>query len=353
MRDRITQSYNHYPSLQDSVRAAHEALEKGGSVKLGRRGDLVMTGGTFRGRVVRYFKIRFFQDTVRRQNHAVIAALNNKVCMEFGTERQLKIKATVTSTESYKRFLKSIIHAVSDLRAATEYAPADSIEEEIRNAVKFGFAGSIAAQKSGQGAPGSPIGATVTAKEQLFWYNRTMHELFDRYPELRDLPAITSLDLDVPVKNEGPACYLKSSQTMMLYSHPVPKVSKEMLLSHESGYLTPKQDFSGLIHHEYAHHLSRRVVPEKQWIPKLLDALKSGGMTKARIKRVGGKPTFDQQTAARIATSVSEYAAVDTLECAAEILSWYMNPEYGKSVKRMPEHLENWVRECFPMLTTD
>ncbi len=50
---------------------------------------------------------------------------------------------------------------------------------------------------------------------------------------------------------------------------------------------------------------------------------------------------------------VSQYAANNIYEFAAEVLSWYMNPEYGKSVPAMPDYLENWVRECFPMLDTE
>ena len=116
------------------------------------------------------------------------------------------------------------------------------------------------------------------------------------------------------------------------------------------GYLTPKQDFSGFIHHEYAHHLINRIVPEKQWVPKLVEALKLGGLSNASIRFVDGVPQFAQETADRIAKSVSGYAAKNARECAAEVLSWYMNPEYGKSVAPMPGYLEHWVRECFPML---
>ena len=74
---------------------------------------------------------------------------------------------------------------------------------------------------------------------------------------------------------------------------------------------------------------------------------------KAKIKKnAGSRMTFDQQTTEKIANSVSTYAATNVNEFAAEVLSWYMNPEYGKSAATMPDFLENWIRECFPMLET-
>ena len=175
MPNRVTDINN--LSLQHSVSVAHQALEKGGSVKVGRKGNLEVTGGTFFGRVVRYLKIRLFPDKVRQQNHAVIAALNKTISKEFGTDHQLNIGTVISSAESKQRFLKSIINSVSDIRAGSEYTPAQSTEGEVRNTFKFGFAGNIRAQKSRQGQSRSSRGETVTAREQLFWYNRTMGDL--------------------------------------------------------------------------------------------------------------------------------------------------------------------------------
>ena len=351
MPNRVTDINN--LSLQHSVSVAHQALEKGGSVKVGRKGNLEVTGGTFFGRVVRYLKIRLFPDKVRQQNHAVIAALNKTISKEFGTDRQLNIGTVISSAESKQRFLKSIINSVSDIRAGSEYTPAQSTEGEVRNTFKFGFAGNIRAQKSRQGQSRSSRGETVTAREQLFWYNRTMGDLHNRFPKLRNTPAIKTFKLDMPSRDkEVFASYERRNRSMELASFPLKKASKLALRNSQSGYLTPKQDFSGLIHHEYAHHLSLLVVPEKLWIPKLVEALKAGGMSHTRIKNVGGKPAFNKETAEKIVKTVGKYAATDAHEFAAEIISWYMNPEYGKSVATMPDYLENWVKECFPMLDT-
>ena len=341
-------------SLQHSVSIAHKALEKGGSVKMSKKGALEVTGGTFFGKIVRYFKIRIFPDKVRQQNHAVIAALNNTISKEFRTDHRLDIETVLSTAETNRQFLKSIINSVSDIRAGSKYEPAKSTAGEVRNALKFGFAGNVTAKKSKQAQPAASQGETLTARAQLFWYNRTMNDLYNRFPKLRNLPAITTLKLDTkPTLKDAVAAYESRTRSMELASHKVKQVSRMTLENVKSGYLTPKQDYGGMIHHEYAHHLSNRIVPEKVWVPKLVEALKAGGITHARVKSDFGDPVFDRRTADTIAAAIGRYAATDARECAAEILSWYMNPEYGKSVAPMPDYLEHWVRECFPMLNTN
>ena len=352
MPDRVSLSKN--LPLQHSVSVAHKALEKGGSVKVGKGGALEVTGGTFLGRIVRYLQDRIFPDKVRQRNHAVIAALNKTIGKEFGTEHRLKIQTVLSNADSNRQFLKSIISSVSDIRAGAAYRPAKSTAGEVRNALKFGFAGNITARKSKQAQPAASEGETLTARTQLFWYNSTMNDLHNRFPKLRDVPAITTLKLDTrPSDEDAIATYVWPARSMELASYGVKQASRMALVNVKSGYLTPKQDYSGFIHHEYAHHLSNKIVPEKVWVPKLVEALKAGGMRHARIIYAGGKPGFDRETAGKLAGSVSEYAAENALECAAEILSWYMNPEYGKSVDRMPDYLEHWVTECFPMLSNE
>ena len=338
-------------SLQHSVSVAHKALEKGGSVKLDRKGALEVTGGTFLGRIVRYFKSRIFPDKIRQQNHAVIAALNETINKEFGTGHRLKIQTVLSNAESNRHFLRSFIDTVSNIRAGAEYKPAKSTAGEVRNARRFGFAANVTAKKSKQAQPAASAGETLTARAQLFWYNRTMNDLYIRFPKLRNLPAITTLKLDTkPTVKDAVAAYEPRTRSMELASHKLKQVSRMTLENVKSGYLTPKQDYGGMIHHEYAHHLSNRIVPEKVWVPKLVDALKAGGIAHARVKSSFGDPLFDKRTADAVARSIGKYAATDARECAAEILSWYMNPEYGKSVAPMPGYLENWVNECFPML---
>ena len=144
------------PVLQHSVNAAHKAIVKGGSVKVGKRGDLEVMGTTFVGRTVRHLKIRIFPDKVCQQNHVVIAALNRKIQEEFGPDHQLNIKATVTSAASHRRFLQSIINSVGDIRGNSGYAAIDSTRDEAQNTLKHGFASKVTAQKlrRGQGSPG-------------------------------------------------------------------------------------------------------------------------------------------------------------------------------------------------------
>lgn len=341
------------PALQHSVNAAHKAIVKGGSVKVGKTGNLEVTGKTFIGRAIRHLKIRLFPDKVCQQNHVVIAALNRKIWEDFGPDHQLNIKATVTSAASHRRFLQSIINSVSNIRADSGYAAANSTRDEALNTLKHGFASKITAQKLRQEQPGPPGVETENSRLQLFLYNQAMDDLFHRYPKLRYIPAIKILKLDKPYKDTLMAQYYRYNSSIYLGSTPLDKASREVRQISLAGNLTPKQDFSGIIHHEYAHHLSLHVVPRKRWLPGLVDALREGGM-KTHIKRnIFGPETFDQHTAGRIANSVSKYAATDVDEFAAEVLSWYMNPEYGKTVAPMPDFLENWVRECFPMLSTE
>lgn len=339
--------------MQHSVNAAHKALAEGGSVKVGKKGNLEVTGRTFVGRTVRHLKIRVFPDKVCQQNHVVIAALNRMIQEDFGPDHQLDIKATVTSAASHRRFLQSIINSVSDIRADTGYAAANSTGDEALNTLKHGFASSITAQKLGGGQPGSPAVETENSRSQLFFYNRTMDDLFHRFPKLRYIPVIKTLKLDKPYRDTLQGQYNRNNRSIYLGSMPVKKASREARQLSLTGKVTPRQNFSGLLYHEYAHHLSLHVVPKKRWLPKLVEAARVGG-TKISIKRnIFGPETFDQQTTRIIASSVSSYATTNVEEFAAEVLSWYMNPEYGNSVARMPDFLENWVRDCFPMLDTE
>ena len=306
---------------------------------------------------------------VRRQNHAVVAVLNDQISREFGTDHRLNIRTVLCGADTNERFLQSIIDSVSDIRSRTEYTPATDTGAEVRNTLRFGFAGKVTAQpaihtpqaaalESEQGQLASSAGETNLSREQLFWYNRTMNDLYNRFPKLRDIPAISSLDLDSfiekPNKNQSTfGIYHYENRSLELAPFDMSYEAWKILMAANIGYLTPKQDFSGFIHHEYAHYLSNLIVPEKQWVPKLVEALKLGGLSNASIRFVDGVPEFAQETADRIAKSVSGYAAKNAREFAAEVLSWYMNPEYGKSVAPMPGYLERWVRGCFPMLDTD
>ena len=357
--------------LQDSVRAAHEALETGRTVSVGSQGNLEVTditeagGGTFFGKAVRYVKNCFSPYRARRQNHAVIAVLNEQISREFGPDHRLNIRTVLRRADTNERFLQSIISNVGKVRAGTEYTPATDTRDEIRNTLRYGFAGKVTGlrpactlqeallrEQQGQSLPAA--GETGTARAQLFWYNRTMNDLFTRFPKLRDISAISSLDLDAVLKCATIfAAYDRATHGMKFAPVDIEEKSREVVSCCIAGQTTPKQDFSGYIHHEYAHHLSVGVVPEKVWIPELVDALKAGGISNVSITNVSGKPKFDPDTAEKIANSISKYAAINARECAAEIISWYMNPEYGNSVGRMPDYLEHWVTECFPMLNND
>ena len=359
---RITLSKN--PSLQESVSAAHEALETGRTVRVGAQGNLEVAdiiqarGGTFFGRPVRYLKNCFTPDRVRRHNHAVFAALNEQISREFGTHQRLNIRTVLRRANTNERFLQSIIDSVSTIRTRTRYRPACDLDEEARNTLRFGYADKITAPTSAQGQTASSAGVPITAREQLFWYNRTMSDLYDRFPKLRDVPAISSLDLNAFSGNPAgyqstPLRYGRALDNLEFSPFHRDSLSLALVVNVNAGLLTPKQDCSGLIHHEYSHHLSIRIVPDQVWVPKLVEALKRGGIANARISFVNGKPSFHRDTAIKVAGIAGVYASTDPHECAAEILSWYMNPEYGKSVVRMPDYLEHWVTECFPMLDND
>lgn len=230
-------------SLPHLVSVAHKALEKGGSVKVGKKGVLEVTGGTFFEKIVRYFKRRIFPDMIRQQKHAVIAASNETVSKEFGTDHGLKIQTVLSKAESSRHLLTSFIHTVSDIRACAEYTPAKCTAGEVRNAQKFGFAGNVTAKKSEQVQPAASQGETLTPRAQLFRYNRIMNDLFNRFPKLRDVPAITTLRLDtMPVAKDAVASYQPHTRAMQLASYSVRQASRMALASAKSGFLTPKQD---------------------------------------------------------------------------------------------------------------
>ena len=345
------------PSLQDSVSAAHEALETGRTLSVGNQGNLEVTditearGGTFFGRAVRYLKNRFSPYRVRRRNHAVIAVLNEQISREFGPDHRLNIRTVLRRADTNERFLQSIIDSVGNLRSGSEYTRAESPGKAVRNTLKFGFAGEVTAPYE---QTGQTEGVTQTAGEQLFWYNRTMNDLFNRFPKLRNLPAITTLRLDMPNEPETyVAHYHIEDNSIYLASIDMKLASQRAWRDTGDGYLTPKLDYGGYIHHEYAHNLSLKIVPEKVWLPKLVEALKAGGLPHARTSPAGKQQIFDEETAREITILVSRYAATNTHECAAEILAWYMNPHYDNWARRFPAYLEHWVRECFPMLNND
>lgn len=359
--------------LQSSIAAAHEALQKNAALKVDASGDLKVTGETFFGRSVRYLKTLLIPGEARKQNLAVIAAFNQRIGQTFGENHQLNVDKALENAKSHKHLLQSVINHVSDLRAGNGYAPAPNARGEVNNTLKFGFAGKVIVQRAnsaqssakscGEKPPGEkpcgekPSGETEITKnsnQQLYWYNRTMADLHGRFPKLRNVPPVEVLQLDVRknMSDKTLAEYNYAEKAMRISRHSTRQMDK---VAHSGkGFLTPKQDASGFIHHEYGHHLSMRVVPERVWAPKLVDALRKNGMPRARIEGNWGEiRQFDKDTAGKIAESIGKYSATSVLEFAAEALSWYMNPEYGESVEPMPEHLENWVKDCFPMLRRD
>ena len=134
MPTRISASID--PSLQDSIKAAREALETGRTVRVGLQGNLEVTditqvrGGSFFSKAVRYLKQCVFPDRVRQQNHAVIAALNGQISREFGQDHRLNIRTVLRRADTNDRFLQSIIDSASNIRAGTEYKPAVNIDDE-------------------------------------------------------------------------------------------------------------------------------------------------------------------------------------------------------------------------------
>ena len=316
------------PSLQDSVTAAHEALETGRTVSVGSQGNLEVTditetrGGTFAGRDVRYLKNSFSPYRERRRNHEVIAALNEQISREFGPDHRLNIRTVLSSADTNERFLQSIIDSVSNLRAGSEYTRAESPEEAARNTLKFGFAGEVTAAsvipcRARQESQVSdeekalPFGVTETAREQLFWYNRAMNDIFTRFPKLRNLPAITTLRLDTPNdRGADLARYHIEDASISLASIDMKGASRRVFRDTADGFLTPKLNYAGYILHEYAHHLSNKIVPQQVWVPKLVEALKAGGWPHARTIPAGERQIFDEETAKGIAFIVSRYAAI-------------------------------------------
>ena len=117
-----------------------------------------------------------------------------------------------------------------------------------------------------------------------------------------------------------------------------------------------EQGFSGVLVHEYGHHLSNRVVPRSTWKPKLEAMLRANGLLHG--PRGAHLPhANDHDFAAFVGKQVRElgigiYAGTDEYEFVAEAIAWRMHPDYGRTedVPRMPPILENWVHECFPFL---
>ena len=342
---------------------AHYALEVEKTLSVDDQGRVILAdteevlarAGRFHRWAVCCLKNCFTRYRRRRRQHEVIAALNEQISREFGRDHRLNIRTVLEQANTSERFLQSIIDSVSNLRAGSEYTPAETPEEEARNTLKFGLASEVTAPYE------ETEGVTQIAREQLPWYNRTMNDLFTRFPKLRNLPAVSALRLSMPDgADRDLAHYHREDKSIYLYRVDMKKFARACYNDSCTHFSTPRLSADGYVHHEYAHYLSIAIVSDRVWLPKLLEALRAEifpracTITYARATSFTGRYTvFDKETTREIAASIGTYASTDTLECAAEVLCWYMQPEYGEVLPRMPDRLEHWVTECFPMLTNE
>ena len=121
------------------------------------------------------------------------------------------------------------------------------------------------------------------------------------------------------------------------------------------GWIAPKAPgIAGAISHEYGHHLSFVDAP-RPWYPELTAALKRNGVSVASRGKLPSDAEFSKALQGHLARlGVGRYAGVNPREFQAEVLAWYMSPAYGQPGEpRMPEFLEDWVRDCFPFLARD
>ena len=240
-----------------------------------------------------------------------------------------------------------ILATARGIRAATGYRPGQTLDDEIREAKRLGFASRVV-RAQGPGAI-----ADADFKEIVGKFNQTMCDLHRRFPGLRRVPPPALLQREA-VDESAYALYSRSEQSIRFRNVSDDEWKVVLARGIAIGWMTRKAPgMAGGIAHEYAHHLSE-MKTSRPWYPALVEVLKRNGVVFESTSPEPRNAEFSKAVKKHLAAmGVGRYAGVSPREFQAEILAWYMSPSYGEpSEAKMPDYLENWVRECFPFLST-
>ena len=232
-----------------------------------------------------------------------------------------------------------------------------ALETEIQWAILNGYAKGIIDKDH-------PM-CTHPASDYGFWqivlgFNSVMSDFHARFPALAEVdpPFLLKNDPALAYSPNMNACHLP--QINALCFREVADLPTWYRAHNFDGtaQFAPKKGFSGVVAHEYGHHLSSTaVVPPTVWKPKLEEALRGNGIfspdSGPRTPDLSDDTAFAIRVSKRAReTGIGEYAGCSPFEFAAEAIGWRLHPDYAATpdAPRMPRFLENWLHECFPFL---
>ena len=242
---------------------------------------------------------------------------------------------------------QGILAAARDIRASANYRPGNSLDEEIDASLRLGYASEVIRARGDTALPDDEF-RNLVAK-----FNETMCDLHHRFPRLRYLPPPV-LSQRLASSPGGAAEYRPATKTIQFRKADLRAWDRRIAREISKGWIAPKAPgIAGVICHEYGHHLGNVDSP-RPWYSELTAALKRNGVSFGSERGLPGDAAFSKAVKGHLARmGVGRYAGVNPREFQAEVLGWYMSPNYGQPGEpKMPAFLEDWVRGSFPWLAS-
>ena len=170
------------PRLQDFVRAARQSVATGVDIRLDRSGHpRVPSRANVWGRLVDWIRNRIFPNRRQAENMRVLHTLDEAVRREF-PDVPARDRRSVIRRAAVRSLPQSILAAARGIRETTSYRPGRSLDEEINETLRLGFASEVV-RASGDNALSDDDFRNLVTK-----FNETMSDLHRRFPGLRNIP---------------------------------------------------------------------------------------------------------------------------------------------------------------------
>ena len=334
------------PKLQDFVRAARQSIVTGVDVDLDSSGrPQVDTRVSFWGRVVNWIRDRVYPGRRQARSMRVLQKLEATIRGEYPEVSAKRLRSTLQGA-SVLAVPERILAITRTVRASSRYRPGQSLDDEINEAKRLGYASDVI-RAAGEGAiPDEDFRGIVAG------FNETMSDLHRRFPGLRRIapPALQQREAE---DTGAYALYSRSEMSIRFRKASDDEWKRVLERGIDRGWMTRKAPgLAGGIAHEYGHHLSEIETP-RPWYPGLVKVLKRNGVAFATPSLEPDSAEFSKAVRGHLAgMGLGRYAGVNPREFQAEVLACYMSPTYGEpSQPRLPGFLETWIEDCFPMLT--
>ena len=336
------------PRLQDFVKAARQSVATGVDVRLDKSGQpQVASRRNVWGRLVNWIRGRVFPNRRQAENMRVLHKLDRVIRQEF-PDVPAKDRRSVIRRAAVPSLPQRILATARGIRETAGYRPGQSLDEEINETLRLGFASDVVRASGDTALPDDEF-RNLVAK-----FNETMSDLHRRFPRLRYIPP-PILSQELATSPTAAAEYEHATRVIRFrranLQHWDRRISREI----SKGWIAPKAPgIAGVISHEYGHHLSFVRAP-RPWFSELVAALKNNGISVTSRGKLPTDAEFSKAIQGHLAgLGVGRYAGANPREFQAEVLAWYMSPTYGQPGEpRMPVFLEDWVRDSFPWVTQD